>query len=224
MNSLRLQFDQLMIDVYRTNFDDAESKLDAFSEKHSTALTENELDQKVTLLRAEICEHGGKRQEALNLNLELWNRYSIVHYNYLPLGLTIVKLYFSLGQDETASRFVEDSLLTVSDKDLENYDPITLVKLLAVYLPKSGNHLDKIQAPMAYIEDKLEIQFDENDLVRALEEVDNRIYQEGQELTKILALAGGETPQATIKHLKKFIELATLKPFRQEAINFLNSL
>jgi tetratricopeptide (TPR) repeat protein len=219
MNSFQRQFEQLLIAVYQTDFENAYSKIEAFEKEYPAVATDYQLSQKITLLWAEIHAHEGRLQEALDLNKTVLNQYSITDYNYLPLSLTIAKLLISLGSYEIANTFIESILAHSADST--HFDPLILVNFLALY---SKNDVGKFESQIAYISDELKVDIDETDMDGSLQEIQDRIKREGQELTKIVALSSTETVETTINKISTFLDTSKLSPYRQEALNFMTSL
>ena len=223
---LKKKFQDLIIAITRSNFEDAETSLDNFMKENPEVAFDKKLVQEIDLFRAMAYWRDNKRQKALGLYMSVWKQYTTNQPDYALTGLYIVKILVDMERFEDASRFVEDVFISVSDEILITFHPTILTSVLPAYLPGSTNYFKNIRYVIAHIEQGLEfsIQLDHLDPVQTLREIDFKVHQEGKELTRIMATSISQSVENTVQELETFLGSAQVKLFREQAINYLDSL
>lgn len=102
------QVNDIFIELYSNEFVNSESKLNKFIDSNPCILTDFELDRKISLLKAQGFERESKLAEALEVYLEIWDKYySVETANYLLIGSTIAQLFLKMHKKDNAVRFAQ---------------------------------------------------------------------------------------------------------------------
>jgi hypothetical protein len=226
MGSSQAKVDQLILEIYSTNFENAEHKIQEFERNNLEIMSDFELRQMFDYLKVQVYEHLGNIQGALDLAIEVWKKYPTSHQGYLTTALHIVQLMTFLGKVEAASKFVEDSVLSIPINNLKNLNPIIIARMLPAYIPMNSGYFGTIKAAVSHIEDELgfNISLDQDNPVQSLKEVANRIQTEGKQLTEILATRDIRSPKQNIEALTGFLTKSKVRNYRTEAQNLLDHL
>nr|WP_295931994.1 hypothetical protein [uncultured Dyadobacter sp.] len=222
-----MKFDQLMVEIYGSNFENADEKILAFEKVVPSREIEADfnLRQMFDYLKVQVLEYQGDAQKALDLAIKVWKRYSPVHHSYITTGLHIVQLMSLLGMLDEASKFVEEAILNISADELKSISPIAVLKMLPAYKPSNDRDVDKATAIISHIEAKLEliVDFDRVRFAQSLAEVANLVSQEGKQLTELLATSGSRSQKENSEVFEHFLATSRVGIYRNEAKNFLES-
>jgi hypothetical protein len=211
------QYNDIFLDLHSTNFVDGESKVNQFIKNNPGILSDFEFDRKVSLLKAQSFEYANKLEDALEAYLELWHKhFSVESVNYLLVGLTIAELFLKLNKKEAALNFAQTVFNEISLHGFENHDLILTINIFRM-LPDFEATALKEQQFLNYLTEKLGINSKDIMERSKLEELENKLRNEGQQLTKILATANASTPEITRQELEQFLARAINPVFRLQA-------
>lgn len=211
------RYNDIFLDLHTTDFVDSERKLNLFIENNPGIISDSDFGRKIYLLKAQSLEHTGKLEGALEVYLELWNKfYSVESINYLLVGLTIIELYQKLSKKEAAVKFAETVFDQISMNGFENHDLILTISVFRM-LPDLDVTASKALPLHNYLIEQLDVTSEDVMDKSKLAELEKKLRNEGQWLTKILATANPSTPETTLRELEKFLASAIVPGFRSQA-------
>ncbi|SDH45647.1 hypothetical protein SAMN04487996_13818 [Dyadobacter soli] len=212
------QFDELLVELYRTNFENGNLKLEKFVGSIPGILEDPDLKRRISQLHAECCEKQGDFKSALDIYLKLWNDYSALTPGYLPVGLSITQLYLKLSDIENAKYFAKQMIKAMETHGYENHDLAACIYLVRVASPFNEDD-STLQSFVAYTNKQLGVNLDGAQL-KELEELEIKLRNEGRLLTQIMGAAGSTSKEATIQSLEEFLESAVNPTLLEEASKF----
>jgi hypothetical protein len=212
-------FNDLIVDLYSTNFENGSFKVNQLLESNPGILEDSDLRRKISLLTAECLEKQGDIKKALDLYLEIWEEYSVQTLGYLPVGLAITQLYLKLPDAQNAMLFAKQMLKAMEVQGFQNYDLGACISLLRIAFPSNEGD-PTLQSFIVYMNKRLGTHIEHNAQSKELEEVENKLRQEGRILTQIMATVDSTSKEATIRSLEEFLESALDPTFRREASNY----
>lgn len=216
------EFDELVVDLYRTNFENGNLKIKNLVEKHPGILEDSDLNRKISQLSAECFEKQGDFKHALEIYLEIWKDYSAQTPGYMPIGLAITQLYLKLSDEENARLFAKQVVKAIELHGFENHDLAACIYLVRVASPFNEDD-SPLQSFIAYTNKQLGVNL-ERAQFKQLEELENKLRHEGRALTQIMATAGSMSKESTIRSLEEFLKSAVNPTFRREASNYCEHL
>ncbi|MFD2574682.1 hypothetical protein ACFSUS_28900 [Spirosoma soli] len=223
MNTIHRKFDELLIEIYKTNFEKAELKLNKFKEDFLSIIESDiELTQRVNLLLIETYKSQNRLHSALELSTTVLHQLSPSNHKYLVVSLIISELLISLNKIDELNDFIEKCLL--KNNGLVVIDPISSIKILTLYKSSNNDFLIRFQDVINQIEQQLEISIDRSNVYQSLKDVNEKITKDGHKLTEILAVSGNSTMIENVKAFESFLKTNPIKTYQQEASNFLEFL
>lgn len=216
------QFNELVVNLYRTNFENGNLKLERLVEKNPGILEDSDLKGKILQLSAECFEKQGDLKNALETYLKIWENYSAQTPGYLPVGLAITQLYLKLSEEENARLFAKHMVKEIEMHGFENQDLAACTYLVRIASPLNEDD-STIQSFIAYTKEQLGVNLD-GAQSKELEELENKLRHEGRALTQIMGTAGSISKESTIRSLEEFLESAVNPTFRREASNYYEHL
>jgi hypothetical protein len=211
------QFNDIFLELYSTDFVNSESKLNKFIDNNPGILTDFELDRKISLLKAQGFERESKLAQALEVYLEIWDKYySVETVNYLLIGSTIAQLFLKMHKKDNAVRFAQTVFKEISSHGFENHELILSINLFRM-LPAADRTDSKTQQFIDYLKKQLGPAAEDVMEGTKLEDLENSLRNEGQWLTKILATASPASTEATLQDLEEFLASAINPVFRRQA-------
>jgi hypothetical protein len=214
-------FNKLVLDVYRTGGSEALDKINTFYQAYRAQDPDHHLKHQCLLLAGDVLERGGDLAGASALYRDVLREKASADDAYLLVVQKAASVLQRLDKQPEAALLIEHAL------HQPQRNPLQALYLMAqhVALADPQAALPAVFTPLfEWVCAALDVQPADTDPRAAIAALAGETRQEGKALTLLFASAGEVSKAENVQRLHTFIAQARVKPFREEAKRYLDSL
>jgi len=219
MKDIENKLSNLKVDLYTSDFVDAEEKIRKFRSEHSSISLNPYIEGQLTLLLVESYSISGRLSEALDLSINLQKSNDISDNIRLLLTLIIVQTLADLGRVSEINAVIETSL--DDERYLKLLNGWMFLDILSFYTFHSENSFEK---QLKIIEDHLGIALDRNNIGNSIGSTRRSWLSEKKTLNDIRSSISILSMEDYKTSIFEFISISKFKPHILEAERLIGSL
>ncbi len=220
-SSFQAGFNKLVLDVYRTGAPEALDKINNFYEAYRAQDPDHRLKHQCLLLAGDVLVKGGDLAGASALYRDILREKTSADDTYLLVVQKAASVLQQLDKPQEATLLIEHAL------HQPQRNPLQALYLMAqhVALADPQAALPAVFTPLfEWVCAALDVQPAGTDPRAAIATLADESRREGKALTLLFASAGEVSKAENVQRLNTFIAGARVKPFREEAKRYLDSL
>lgn len=222
MNTIESSIYNLKVDLYTSNFFDAEAKINRFRAEHTPTSLTTDVQEQLSMLEVETYVVSGKLAEALDLSINLQRSNDISDNTRLLLILIIIQTLKGLGRASEINAIIETSL--DDECHLKTSNGWLFLDILSFYTFNFENLYNLFEKQLKNIEEYLGIILDRNDVGDSISTTRSSWLLEKKTLNDIRSSKLHIGIEDKKRLIMEFISIAKFKPHILEAERLLASL
>ncbi|GLU55298.1 hypothetical protein [Dyadobacter frigoris] len=222
MEDIENKLHKLRVDLYTSDFVDAEEKIRKFRSEYSSISLNPYIEGKLTMLLIDSYSISGRLAEALDLSINLQKSNDISDNIRLLLTLIIAQTLTDLGRSSEINAIIETSL--DDERYLKPLNGWMFLDILSFYTFHSENSYKLFEKQLKNIEDYLGIALDRNNIGNSISTTRHSWLSEKTTLNDIRSSKSLLSMEEYKRSILDFISIAKFKPHILEAERLIGSL
>lgn len=221
MKKLETTLSNLKVDLYTSNFIDAEEKIGKFRSDHSSLSLSSHIEGQLAMLLNESYLISGRLNEALDLSINLQKSKDIDDNNRLLLTLIIVQTLTDLGRASEINAIIEK--LVGDECYLKPSNGWLFLDILSFYSFNSVGTYKLFEKQLEIIEEELGVALDRDNIGDSIDTTRRSWLSEKKILNDIRSYKSNLSMEEYEKSVLDFISVSKFKPHILEAQRFIPS-